>query len=203
VLLYSESTSDTVLGLLMELAEDVGRYAAFAGLDARRRSFSFSNSVFVALTGEGVSSIISTHPDESLTPLVPFFFSFDLFEEILSKLDLGLTTSSIGLGMVGDLMKLGRPLVLPMRSLGTRVCSFCSRFLTRARISDTICTPLFREGAGIGMLVGGLTASACRGAVGGGNLDGRVIAGSSNSRSCRSGGGGVDRRLSSECNDVV
>ena len=30
----------------------------------------------------------------------------------------------------------------PIRSLGTRVCIFCSRILTRARISETICTPL-------------------------------------------------------------
>lgn len=29
-----------------------------------------------------------------------------------------------------------------MRSLGTRVCIFCSRTLTRALISETICTPL-------------------------------------------------------------
>jgi hypothetical protein len=35
---------------------------------------------------------------------------------------------------------LGR-LVLPIRSRGTRVWIFCSKFLTFARISDTICTP--------------------------------------------------------------
>ena len=35
--------------------------------------------------------------------------------------------------------------MLPSRRRGTRVCSFCSRFRTRARISDTICTPLLLE----------------------------------------------------------
>ena len=39
---------------------------------------------------------------------------------------------------------LGR-LVLPIRSRGTRVWIFCSRFLTFARISDTICTPRLRD----------------------------------------------------------
>lgn len=39
---------------------------------------------------------------------------------------------------------LGR-LVLPIRSRGTRVWIFCSRFLTFARISDTICTPRLLE----------------------------------------------------------
>jgi hypothetical protein len=32
--------------------------------------------------------------------------------------------------------------ILPILRRGTRVWIFCSRFLTRARISDTICTPL-------------------------------------------------------------
>ena len=39
---------------------------------------------------------------------------------------------------------LGR-LVLPIRSRGTRVWIFCSRFFTFARISDTICTPRLLE----------------------------------------------------------
>lgn len=33
---------------------------------------------------------------------------------------------------------------LPIRRRGTRVCIFCSNTLTRARISETICTPLLR-----------------------------------------------------------
>jgi hypothetical protein len=36
-------------------------------------------------------------------------------------------------------------LTLPMRNLGTRVWIRCSRFFTRALISDTIWTPLLLE----------------------------------------------------------
>jgi len=36
-------------------------------------------------------------------------------------------------------------LILPIRSRGTRVWIFCSKFLTFARISDTIWTPRFLE----------------------------------------------------------
>lgn len=39
----------------------------------------------------------------------------------------------------------GLPLTLPIRRRGTRVWIFCSKFLTLARISDTICTPLFLD----------------------------------------------------------
>jgi hypothetical protein len=35
--------------------------------------------------------------------------------------------------------------MLPIRSRGTRVWIFCSRFFTFARISDTICTPRLLE----------------------------------------------------------
>ena len=35
--------------------------------------------------------------------------------------------------------------MLPIRSRGTRVWIFCSKFLTFARISDTICTPRLLE----------------------------------------------------------
>lgn len=41
--------------------------------------------------------------------------------------------------------RLAVPVRLPIRSLGTRVWIRCSRFLTRARMSETICTPLFLE----------------------------------------------------------
>ena len=37
------------------------------------------------------------------------------------------------------------PFILPIRIRGTRVCIFCSKILTRARISVTICTPLLLE----------------------------------------------------------
>jgi hypothetical protein len=106
--------------------------------------------------GDGESSIISTHPDESLAELGPFFLSLELSEERLSILALlsllfrDFTTSCMDLGVP---MPLGRAAELPKRSLGTRVWIFCSRFFTRARISDTICTPLLRDvvvvGAGI------------------------------------------------------
>jgi len=42
-------------------------------------------------------------------------------------------------------LALGRPDKLPIRNRGTRVWIFCSRILTRARISVTICTPLLFE----------------------------------------------------------
>jgi hypothetical protein len=49
-----------------------------------------------------------------------------------------------GRGTVDDaaLPMLVLPVKLPMRSRGTRVWIFCSRFFTLALISDTICTPL-------------------------------------------------------------
>jgi hypothetical protein len=40
---------------------------------------------------------------------------------------------------------LGLPVILPMRNRGTRVCIFCSKFLTRALISETIWTPLLLD----------------------------------------------------------
>ena len=45
---------------------------------------------------------------------------------------------------IAETVGLGR-LVLPNRNRGTRVWIFCSKFLTFARISDTICTPRFLE----------------------------------------------------------
>lgn len=40
--------------------------------------------------------------------------------------------------LVMDPLILGRPVMLPIRSLGTRVWIFCSKLRTRARISETI-----------------------------------------------------------------
>lgn len=40
--------------------------------------------------------------------------------------------------LVMDPLTLGRPVMLPIRNLGTRVCIFCSKLRTRARISETI-----------------------------------------------------------------
>jgi hypothetical protein len=50
---------------------------------------------------------------------------------------------------------LGR-LILPIRRRGTRVWIFCSRFLTFARISDTIWTPRFLEEVVTTLLVVGV-----------------------------------------------
>lgn len=47
-------------------------------------------------------------------------------------------------GVVTEL-ELERPVTLPIRNRGTRVCILCSKFFTRARISDTICTPLLLD----------------------------------------------------------
>ena len=52
-------------------------------------------------------------------------------------------TGMASVGVVKELKMFVRLVMLPMRRRGTRVCIFCSRFLTLARISDTICTPLF------------------------------------------------------------
>jgi hypothetical protein len=51
-----------------------------------------------------------------------------------------------GVDVVGALSIAGpfSALTLPIRKRGTRVWMRCSRFFTRARISDTICTPLLR-----------------------------------------------------------
>jgi hypothetical protein len=60
---------------------------------------------------------------------------------------------------------LGRPERLPIRNRGTRVWIFCSRILTRARISVTICTPLLFE-AGIPVVELVVDADGFRGRTG-------------------------------------
>ena len=82
MLLCRDGILDGGAGLVASVSA-IGLNVDFVGLDARRRSLSFSISDTLALTGEGESSIISTQPDESLAEL---FFSFDLSEEALSKL---------------------------------------------------------------------------------------------------------------------
>jgi len=112
-----------VLCVWMALVDCMGRYDALfpRGLEARRRSRSFSFSVIFTRTGEGESSIIRTQPE-----LSPVFLSFDLSDATLSWLVLFPTlrveveSSVLGLGKVGVPM-LGRLVVLPIRSLGTRV----------------------------------------------------------------------------------
>lgn len=46
------------------------------------------------------------------------------------------------------------PDMLPIRKRGTRVCNFCSRLRTLARISDTICTPRLREVVVVVVVIG-------------------------------------------------
>jgi hypothetical protein len=108
-----------------ELVDEAGLYIVIrVGLEARRRSLSFSASESLDLTGEGESSIISTHPDESLAELGPFFLLLEWSEERLSMLALfsvlfrDFTTSWMDLGVPTPL---GRAAELPKRSLGTRV----------------------------------------------------------------------------------
>ena len=79
VLWYNGSAFDAMLCVGMALVDCIGRYDALfpRGLDARRRSLSFSFSVIFTRTGEGESSIIKTQPELS-------FFSFDLSDATLS-----------------------------------------------------------------------------------------------------------------------
>lgn len=55
-------------------------------------------------------------------------------------LDAGLVPFTGVDGAAEDVCRLA---MLAIRSRGTRVCIFCSKLRTLARISETICTPLF------------------------------------------------------------
>lgn len=122
--------------------------------------------------GDGESSIINTHPEES-PPVFFLFFSVSFLflsvslsllrrestlrlfpDDRLSQLILGRTPdfveeedeAPVALVIVDAASALfDRPVMLPMRNRGTRVCIFCSKFRTRARISETIWTPLLFE----------------------------------------------------------
>ena len=155
--------------LLMDEGEsnelvDIGRKAVGApdgGLDVRLRSLSLS------FEGEGESSMMSTQPDVSAFPGVRLFSAS---KSTLCRRDLGwdfgivAKRSSwlvdrdeeavdgageaellVGTGGGGIALAAVRLVTLPIRSLGTRVWIFCSRILTRARISDTIWTPLLLD----------------------------------------------------------
>lgn len=132
--------------------EDMGRNAVGAegGLDVRRRSLSLS------LAGDGESSMISTHPDES-PPGVRrasasrstlcrrnFDFAVERSSEERAERDedavegAGEGEAFAGMGGGGIAFAAERLVTEPIRSLGTRVWIFCSRILTRALISDTI-----------------------------------------------------------------
>jgi len=123
------------------------------GLDALRRSPGFG------FGGDGESSMIRTHPAESRfldlslsDSLSLLRFGLSTFRRVDVKLS-QLARTEVLLDPVDPLVMVdaasafafGRPVMLPMRSRGTRVWIFCSRFRTRARISETICTPLFFE----------------------------------------------------------
>jgi hypothetical protein len=132
------------------------------GLEARLRSFSTS----FTFTGDGESSIISTQPEVSAPGV--FFGLVSMSALLLTRLDLIVRSSVLlprseleRIAVAGVLVNgnedvseveprvdaasafaFGRPDKLPIRNRGTRVWIFCSKILTRARISLTICTPL-------------------------------------------------------------
>ena len=131
--------------------KDVGA----GGLEVRR--FSFKRFASLSFCGDGESSMIRTHPDESPVLLfVSFWLSllsswestlflwdsqlvfaveeFDAAEEAELIPVVGVVIPEIGLGL---------PVILGILRRGTRVCIFCSKLRTLARISDTIWTPLF------------------------------------------------------------
>lgn len=106
--------------------------------------------------GDGESSMMSTQPVES--PPLSFLsdrpigrFCSTLFLEAngFSQLDfpaVDLPKEVVLLPARGVVTELAFVFeVLPIRNLGTRVCIFCSKFLTLARISETICTPLLLD----------------------------------------------------------
>lgn len=126
------------------------RYAEGAeGLEVRRFSFSLS------FTGDGESSMISTHPEVSLAGVRLFSPSESMLCLRVFKV---LVLSGEGIRWSDDeeleaagedmpegpafgvwgALPLSLLVTLAMRNRGTRVCIFCSRTLTRARISDTI-----------------------------------------------------------------
>lgn len=131
------------------------------GLDILRlsRSFSFGGD------GDGESSMMRTHPEES--PLDSFAFLSDplsllrlesalrllarlsqlvfAVEPLLDDDDDDDTLAFAARVDIARVLALGLPVMLPIRNLGTRVWIFCSRLRTRARISETICTPLFLD----------------------------------------------------------
>lgn len=135
------------------------------GLDNLRRVFSLS------FEGDGVicSSMIKTQPEVSAADSFIGSDELDFPPGSDSKLFLVLTLrvsgvlnscdelevligralgNPAGIAETGALPEGFRPAVLPTRNRGTRECNRCSKFLTRARISDTICTPLLFDDVG-------------------------------------------------------
>lgn len=81
-----------------------------------------------------LSSIMSTQPGLSAPLRRERSFSFSL--AVAAAASFSFVDAAL------SLPESCRPLTLPIRSRGTRECSFCSRVRTRARISLTIWTPL-------------------------------------------------------------
>ena len=133
----------------------VGRKAVGAGgLETRR--FSFKRFVSLSFCGDGESSIMRTHPDESPIALFVFFWlSLSSRESTLFLWDSQLVFAVEEfeaaeeaelipvVGVANPETELGLPVILGILRRGTRVCIFCSKLRTLARISDTIWTPLF------------------------------------------------------------
>lgn len=121
------------------------------GLDALRRSPAFG------FGGDGESSMMRTQPEDSLFLLLSVSLSLLRFgASTLRRVDVRLSqlartevlfdedpVDPLVMVEAASAFALGRPVILPMRNRGTRVWIFCSKFRTRARISETICTPLF------------------------------------------------------------
>ena len=134
----------------------VGRKAVGAGgLEIRR--FSFKRFASLSFCGDGESSMMRTHPDES--PILLFvFFWLSLLSSRESTLflwdsqlvfaveEFDATEEAELIPVVGvekPETELGLPVILGILRRGTRVCIFCSKLRTLARISETIWTPLF------------------------------------------------------------
>lgn len=122
-------------------------------LDNLRLSFPFFSLSFC---GEGESSIINTQPAASSLPLDFLSGSLSLLRRdstlflwdsqlvfAVETLDVTEDEELIGVAVPMLEVTLWRPVRLAIRRRGTRVWIFCSRLRTLARISDTICTPLF------------------------------------------------------------
>lgn len=136
------------------------------GLDCEVRLRSLS----LSFAGDGVSSMMRTHPEES-APDARFrslsesklgrrsFDCDDPWSLLIDRVDdvegAGETETEEGpaFGGGGGGIAVVRLVVLPIRSLGTRVWIFCSRTLTRALISDTIWTPLLLDAVPVKVLV--------------------------------------------------
>jgi hypothetical protein len=116
VSVFSWDDDVDVSGAILDVIEvaDIGLLREFCeGLEVRRRSLSFSASDGSLSLGEGDSSMTRTHPDASLAGLAPNFLDL-----LVSPLFRRLKGSSLDLD--DRPTALGRALVLPIRSLGTR-----------------------------------------------------------------------------------